>query len=140
MEANFGSCKTEPLVLMSGHNLSRSYTQDSRPGRCWAADHCFRDQPFRLFGLLLSRPAVIPGIASNGWQAEHLQTTKYGLVCCQALWYVRSSQGVFRAWPRSATISAVERTSENRAITLISVALCSSSLRAALASETMTHL
>jgi transposase-like protein len=52
----------------------------------------------------------------------------------------QNSEGVFRAWPKSATTSAVERTSANRAITLTSVALCSSSLRAALASETMTHL
>ena len=55
-------------------------------------------------------------------------------------WHGQGSGGVFRAWPNSATTSAVERTSENLAIMLTSVALCSSSLSAALASETMTHL
>src|SRR5580704_6340635 len=65
---------------------------------------------------------------------------KRGLTVAPVHWYGQNSQGVFRAWPNSATTSAVERTSENRAITLTSVALCSSSLRAALASETMTHL
>ncbi len=77
-------------------------------------------------------------LESTTWFWEEMSQARLGRRRVRR--YDQNSQGVFRAWPSSATTSAVERTSENRAITLASVALCSSSVIAALASETMTHL